>query len=215
MLRKINNIPLRTNMPIASLSRRDPHYTGNGFSTKRGFTVIELMVAVAVIAIITSLALPSYRALIEKRQVTSGAEQIAAFLSAVQIESVMRNESMTVSYDRADVDSWCIGLISGSAACDCTVANSCTVPDSAGTLVERVLAAGNLTYPGVMDSITGSGSFTFDPVRGVLVNPANVVEMELLSTGGNFALNVDVGPTGRVRICSGSPSAQVPGYAQC
>lgn len=202
-------------MLFASLSRRDSHLPGKGLSAQGGFTVTELMVAVAVIAIITSLSLPSYRMLIEKRQVTSGAEQIAAFLSAVQIESVMRNENMTVSYDRNGVDDWCIGLTSGTAACDCSTANSCTVVDSAGTPVERVFAAANLTYPGIMDSMTGDGSFSFDPVRGVLVNPNDVVEMELISDAGNFALNVEVGPTGRVRICSDSSTTKVPGYDLC
>jgi prepilin-type N-terminal cleavage/methylation domain-containing protein len=40
--------------------RRGPQKGKNGFSIRNGFTLIELMVVVAVIAIITSLALPSY-----------------------------------------------------------------------------------------------------------------------------------------------------------
>ena len=204
-------------MPIASLSRRDPQKTGNGFSNKLGFTVIELMVAVAVIAIITSLAFPSYRAMIEKRQVTSGAEQVAAFLSAVQIESVMRNENMTVSYhhNSGDAADWCVGLTAGATPCDCTETDASASDYCAVDAVPRLLVASDLTYPGVMDSITGNDSFTFDPVRGVLLDPSDVVEMELLSTGGNFALNVEVGPTGRVRICSDSSNKKVPGYDLC
>jgi len=202
-------------MPIASLSRRDPRNTGNGISTKPGFTVIELMVAVAVIAIITSLAFPSYRAMIEKRQVTSGAEQVAAFLSAVQIESVMRNENLTVSYDWTDAADWCVGLTAGATACDCTETDSTATDYCEVDSIPRLMVSSDLTYPSVMDSMTGNDSFTFDPVRGVLLNPADVVEMELLSTGGNFALNVEVGPTGRVRICSDSSNTKVPGYDLC
>ena len=55
-------------MPSRALSRRDPQNGKNGFSIARGFTVIEMMIALAVLAIITSLALPSYRALLEKRE---------------------------------------------------------------------------------------------------------------------------------------------------
>ena len=44
-------------MPNRAHSRRDPQKGKNGFSTSKGFTVIELMIAVGVLAIITSLAL--------------------------------------------------------------------------------------------------------------------------------------------------------------
>ncbi len=52
-------------------TRRYPQNGKNGFSKYRDFTLIELMVVIAIVAIITSFALPSYRTLIEKRQVTS------------------------------------------------------------------------------------------------------------------------------------------------
>jgi len=86
-------------MPSRALSRRDPPNGKNGFSIARGFTVIEMMIAVAVLAIITSLALPSYRAIMEKRQVTSGAERLSAFLGSVQLESIKRYENVTVSLE--------------------------------------------------------------------------------------------------------------------
>jgi prepilin-type N-terminal cleavage/methylation domain-containing protein len=104
-------------MTTSELFRRDPPKGKKEFSAHKGFTVIELMVVIAVIAIITSYALPSYRTLIEKRQVTSGAEQLGGFLSAVQIEAVKRSENITVSYD---ADEWCVGIAVGTDACDCT-----------------------------------------------------------------------------------------------
>lgn len=181
----------------------------------RGFTVTELMVVVAVVAIITSLALPSYRTLIEKRQVTSGAEQIAAFLSAVQIESVMRNGNLTVSYSRTDVDDWCLGLTAGTTPCDCNETDSGQPDFCAVDSVHRVFTNANLTYPSIMDSMTGDGNFTFDPVRGVLLDPADTLVVAISSGTWNYALNVEVGPTGRVRICSNASTTQVPGYGLC
>ncbi|MBT8046834.1 MAG: prepilin-type N-terminal cleavage/methylation domain-containing protein, partial [Gammaproteobacteria bacterium] len=61
-------------MTSSAQHRKDPQKGKKEFSTTKGFTLIELLIVVAVIAIITSLALPSYRTIIEKRQVTSGAE---------------------------------------------------------------------------------------------------------------------------------------------
>lgn len=210
-------------MPTASLSRREPQQDGNGVSTNKGFTVIELMVVIAVVAIITSLAFPSYRALIQKRQVTSGAEQIAAFVSAVQIESVMRNERLVIDYDRTDGDTWCMGLTTNTAApyCDCTQTDAGQADFCAIDSVPRILTSDELTYPDVLEAINGDGKLGFDPIRGLTGDPTNnfqagdTASFELESDSGKFALNVEIGPTGRVRICSDASGTQVPGYAIC
>ena len=207
-------------MPFAFSSRRDPQDAGNGISKSRGFTVTELMVALAVVAIITSLAFPSYRMLIEKRQVTSGAEQVSAFLSAVQIESVMRNEQLSVYYDRTDIDEWCFGImdpvslaVNGDGTCNCADPDAADACEVAGQ--PRMLSNANFTYPAVLNAMNGDGGFAYDPVRGVLANPADTLEVEFISDDDNFALNVQVGPTGRVRICSDATDTAVPGYQVC
>lgn len=177
--------------------------------------MIELMITVAVLAIITSLALPSYRTILEKRQVTSGAEQIGAFLSAVQIEAVKRNEPIAVSYARSAVDNWCLGLTNAAASCDCTVTD--TTDGSACTIDGqlRVFRADGLNYPGIMSGMSGDGAFVFDPVRGLMEDHTDAASMQLLSSRGKYALDVEVTATGRVKICSGDSSKQVPGYSEC
>lgn len=196
---------------------RDPQKGKIGLSTRKGFTVIELMVVIAVIAIIAGLALPSYRTLIEKRQVTSGAEQLGAFLSAVQIEAVKRSENISVSYSRTDADTWCLGIVSGTAACDCTVtdhtaADACVI---GGETQVRVINGDNLNYPAVMNAMNGDGAFVFDPARGLMVDHTDTVELELLSDEGTYALNVQLSPTGRLKLCSDSAGKKVPGYEVC
>ncbi|MCH8227528.1 MAG: prepilin-type N-terminal cleavage/methylation domain-containing protein, partial [Proteobacteria bacterium] len=74
--------------------RRDPHRKGKGIPASDGFTVIELMLVLVVVGSIVALALPSYSTVLEKRQVTSGAEQLSAFLSTAQLEAVKRNENI-------------------------------------------------------------------------------------------------------------------------
>ena len=100
--------------------RRDPHRKGIGIPASNGFTVIEMMLVVVVLGFITALALPSYSTILEKRQVTSGAQQLSGFLSRAQLEAVKRNENITLSYAMTDSDTWCLGSTSGTTACDCT-----------------------------------------------------------------------------------------------
>lgn len=206
-------------MPSQAQDRRD---SGRGKKevSNKGFTLIEVLVVVAVLAIITSLAIPSYRTILEKRQVTSGAEQLGAFVSAVQIEAVRRNEPIAVRYMRTDSDTWCVGLIvvdTGSTSntpCDCTVpaggTNACEID---GQL--RVMQSTDLTYPGIMNGMDGDGAFAFDPVRGLLIEPTKAAEFEMLSENGTYALNVQVTGTGRVKACSKSNAKDVPGYQTC
>ena len=98
--------------------------------TPSGFTVIELMITIAVLAIVFSLALPSYRAIIEKRQVTSGAEQATAFFSTVKSIAVKRNEDIGLYIDP---NAGCLGFrVIDGASCDCSL----DVPDAGLTLAE-------------------------------------------------------------------------------
>jgi len=203
-------------------NRKDPQQGKKEFSTHKGFTLIELMVVIAVIAIITSFALPSYRTLIEKRQVTSAAEQLGAFLSSVQTESVKRGQLLFVDYNRTDDKNWCMGVVEvdltvspAITSCDCKLAN-CKIDSQL-----RVINQDNLNYPDIMKSMDGDGGFVFDPVRGLVFNKHDDLvnydsaELELLSEEGTYALNVQITATGRVITCSKSSGLKVPGYKVC
>jgi prepilin-type N-terminal cleavage/methylation domain-containing protein len=209
-------------MPSRALNGRDPQQGEKDFSRKGftgGFTLIEVMVVIAVVAIITSFALPSYRTLIEKRQVTSGAEQMGAFLSAVQMEAVKRSENITVSFDE---DAWCVGIAVGTAACDCTDTDpataDCTIDDQV-----RIFNPDNLNYPDALSAMSDGSDdqlFVFDPARGLVYTDSALTdydsaEFAFVSDDGTYALNVQVSATGRVKYCSDSDSTKVPGYDVC
>jgi len=227
---------LETEMTTFASLRRDPTKGKKEFSAHHGFTIIELMIAIAVIAIITSLALPSYRTLIEKRQVTSSAQQVAAFLSAAKIEAVKRNQDVRLT--KGTSDGWCLGYASyaanadPNAACDCTKADpsapgACVVQNLDGTASElRVFNGSNLYNHAQLEGITLGASandvVSFDPVRGMLSVgndvPALPLEVQLTSKEGTYALNVRVSATGRVTICNDHTARAeipVPGYDDC
>jgi prepilin-type N-terminal cleavage/methylation domain-containing protein len=215
-------------------TRRDPQKGKNGFSTHKGFTLIELMVVIAVVAIITSFALPSYRTLIEKRQVTSGAQQITAFISAAKMEAIKRNEMIAIY---TDFDAACMGFYSYDPAdprlsCDCTLMNpglddACAIDefndDSAMAL--HVLNDTVLNKPvniTAMDILGRDDDLViFDPIRGMLVFDDAVapmpLELKLLSKHETYALKVQLTAAGRVTVCSDMTVADinVPGYDDC
>ena len=218
-------------MPNSAQTRREPQKGKNGFSAQKGFTVIEVLIAVAVVAIVASLALPSYRSLIEKRQVTSGAEQIGAFMSAVQMEAVKRSEDISVNYQTWGDDGdghplWCLGMTSGQDGCDCRPEElRGAEPQCMIDGVERVLAyygdgvRQDISQPTVINSMVGDNDFYFDPARGLVHDDEttyDTAEIVLVSEETIYGLNVQLGQTGRVKYCTNDiGSKQVPGYSPC
>ena len=216
-------------MPNRAQSRRDPQQGKNGFSKTRGFTVIELLIVVAVVAIIASLAVPSYQAIVEKWQVTSAAEQMTAFLSSMKGEAVKLNEDLALVYsDEHDCMGFHQPAVTGSDTCSCAAgANTCQVStdlDGEGNSTQtfdRVLRIDELREPDVFRTLNmagNSGVLVYDSVRGVL-EPAFATGMSIAleSTGGLYALNVQVDRMGRIEICNPTSGSHtpVPGYDDC
>jgi type IV fimbrial biogenesis protein FimT len=227
-------------MTSKALLRRDPQKGKKEFSTNKGFTVIELMITLAVLAILMSLALPSYRTLIEKRQVTSGAQQFAAFISSAKMEAVMRNQNVRLSRKVANDGSWCVGFASYAAnaapdaACDCTIevasdTGACAVKNLNNGLPElRVFDDVRFNAIAKLDGVTVAGLsnntkvVSFDPIRGMLNIDGQVpsivhpIEVRLNSKNDVYAIDVRVSPTGRVSMCSAARGDYaVPGFDGC
>jgi prepilin-type N-terminal cleavage/methylation domain-containing protein len=178
------------------------------FRRHRGFTMVEVMMSLVLVAIGSTLALPSYRDMIEKRQLTNSAEQLAAFVSSVQGISTRTNRVVTVSYSRANHEEWCIGAVinADDTACNCTQDLSCTI-DGQEFVLNQDLSNGSE----LMHSITGD-TYSFDPVRG-LSNAS--LTMELHTDSRDFNLNLMVNNTGRVILCSDDAEHAIPGYDVC
>lgn len=59
--------------------------------TAEGFTLVELMVTVAVLAILTTLAIPSFTTLINSNQLVSQANELVAVMQGARSEAIRRN----------------------------------------------------------------------------------------------------------------------------
>ncbi|MGO3664644.1 MAG: pilus assembly FimT family protein [Psychrobacter sp.] len=64
-----------------------------------GFTLIELMVTIAVLAIIVSIAAPSMNTQFANQRVRSTTVTIANALKEAKVESIIRRQNITVIYD--------------------------------------------------------------------------------------------------------------------
>ncbi len=184
-------------------------------SRHRGFSLIEVMMSVVLLAIGAALALPSYRDMVEKRQVTNGAEQLASFINTAQGVAMKTNEIVTVSYARDDDDEWCVGAISGETPCDCTQTNTAAADYCQIGAQPFLIHQGHAGDRDLMHAMVGDGAYAFDPVRGLFQDLDDALTLELRSQNEQFRLNLVVNSTGRVTLCSANAEHAVPGYQVC
>lgn len=71
--------------------------TALSLQREKGFTLIEAMVVVALVAILATLALPSFTTLIANQRVTSAAQELLTLLQFARAESVYKRTESTVT----------------------------------------------------------------------------------------------------------------------
>jgi prepilin-type N-terminal cleavage/methylation domain-containing protein len=67
-----------------------------------GFTLMELMVTIAVVAILASLAVPNFIAWLPNYRLQSGAEEIQSALQLARITAIKENATATVAFNTAN-----------------------------------------------------------------------------------------------------------------
>ncbi len=61
-----------------------------------GFTIIELMLTIAVAAVILTIGVPSFQGLMERNQLTSGINQFISSMSLARSEAIKRNQRVAI-----------------------------------------------------------------------------------------------------------------------
>ncbi len=176
--------------------------------TQQGYTVIELVMVIAIAGILVSVGVPNFNDSAARGQVVGAAEGIFGMVLQARSESSVRDADLSVNTDTSETP-WCVGY-SATPDCDCFDATSCVV-DVAGTSVVQILNGAN--FPGVVmnETFATGGGTSFSRIRGS-ASQAGIISL----TSGSWQLNVEVTADGRSRICNPNDAvSSIPGYGAC
>ena len=80
-----------------------------------GFSLLELMTAIVIVVILATVAVPSFSVLVEQTRQETAAEQLRTHLALARIESVTRQEWVTIC--RSNDQQTCVGdALTGATA---------------------------------------------------------------------------------------------------
>jgi type IV fimbrial biogenesis protein FimT len=157
----------------------------------RGLTLIEMMVALAVTAILASLALPSFASLLQRHRLAAVAEGLAADLTEARWQAAQSGQTWHLHFE-AGTD-WCYA-VSRQPGCDCRQGDACAV---------KTVRASD--FPGV--ALAQALDARFD-AAAVAAQSGEVVWR---NRAGDDELRVRVSPLGRASVCSSTGRRGYPG----
>lgn len=164
-----------------------------GSMRQGGVTFIELLISIAVLAILAAIAAPYYGDYIERQRWIGAAEAVYGQIQQAKRASLSNNKQVTFDILSASSTNWCVGY-SDQVSCDCGVANDCKVND------QSTLVVSAKDYPGITTTASGapssiSGSFT---MPGITATGKEIwVRSESLGD-----ISVIISTMGRVKMCS-------------
>lgn len=190
------------------------------FRFKSGFTLVELLVVITIVAISITFVSPSWDKASQKRRVANAAEQAAAFVALAQGEAQKRNQPVSVSYSRSGNRQWCLGAAVGAGGCDCTETDTASAQYCAMDGVVTTFQAADYPLLNLLDADDGQPNggdsrITFDPIRGILQPAGDRLQLTLESERGAYRLRLGLGPTGLLTLCNPDTDRRVAGYAIC
>ena len=146
----------------------------------QGFTLVELMVVVTIVAISATLAAPGFSQMIANYRVRSGAESIVNGLNYARSEAVRRNSAVSFALVSGG-SGWTVSQVSPSTALQSRSDN-----DSPGTTVA---------------SSSVSTSVAFIPT-GLVQSGAQMTQVTVSSsTAGTDSRRINIFGGGLIRMC--------------
>ncbi|HEY8100135.1 MAG TPA: GspH/FimT family pseudopilin [Burkholderiaceae bacterium] len=153
-----------------------------------GFTLVELMIGITIMAILLGVAIPSFKVWITNTRIRTTAESVASGLQRARAEAVARNTN--VSFVLGTGTNWTVNVVNPAS------------------VIESRYSAEGSTGVTTTVSPTNATTITFNNLGGILATNADAsapfTQVDFAAAGGNKNLRVVLGLGGVTRMCDPS-----------
>ncbi|MDO9364800.1 MAG: GspH/FimT family pseudopilin [Methylotenera sp.] len=158
---------------------------------RHGFSLIELMIGIAIIGILAALGLPSYNAWIQNTRIRTAAESIQNGLQMARAEAVKRNTP--VQFVLGDNSAWTVSCVTATQCEDLTD----------GVVGTRAATEGSSTAITVAPLPEDSDTVVFNNLGTVSAAPVPFTQVDITSSvaAADRPLRVTLGVGGNTRMC--------------
>lgn len=184
-----------------------------------GFTLVELMVTIAVLVVLSTLAVPSFADFFDRNRVRGAGDALVSLISNARAEAIQNDLEVSVAMTGGG-QAWCIGghaaaPPSGGLPAAVSAPCVCTNPaDASACLVAGQRFAVEVgAHPGVSVGPLPA-AFTFDSTLGAII-PLGARQVTLTSPSGKYDVAVEVNTLGQARLCTPAGRPTMSGIASC
>ncbi|KQV87653.1 hypothetical protein ASC91_18845 [Pelomonas sp. Root1237] len=189
-----------------------------------GLTLIEIMVAVAVLGVILAMAIPSMADLLERRRVTAAAEEVSGILTYAKAETNAANSLLFVRFDpHATMSCAMVVTSAGGNNCRCHYPANNLCPTGGGRSL-RLFQLPKTHVQFDAEGVWAAGNNYIRFARDQMTMETGNFQVDVVGLGKGYTLRIEVNGIGRVRVCAPSapaerneakPFQRMSGYASC
>lgn len=182
----------------------------------RGLTLVEALVALAVLGVVLAMATPSLADLLERRRIIAAADEISSVIHHARSEPNVIGDKLTLHFDvDASERLSCVALVtqSGMDMCKCYETPVCASGGSKLLRVFQLENARGVSFLAHADSWGSNEVNWLTLSRRQAMMDATGVEIDVKGRRTGAQLRLEMNNFGRVRICS--PNNSISGYPTC
>jgi len=192
-------------------------------AAQRGMTIIELMIGLAIVAIVLFVAVPAFTIFLQNQQVKNAAQTVMTGLSSARAEAIRRNQTVRFQFVSdltagcalsATSLAWVVSLANPAGNCDAVAGDMGTAAQiiekrsaTEGTRNVAIATTGGVTtatFSG-LGRLTGAGITQID-----FSNTTGTCEHVDLVNGKMRCMRVMITPGGEARMCDPKVAVPVP-----
>ncbi len=160
-----------------------------------GFTLLELMIAAVMVAILAAVALPSYQSLRQEQMVRAATQALYTDMMLLKSEAIKRNKNLSLVVFNNALSNWCYRIYIDDGVTTCGSCNDKCTP------LEGRKGADASEFGGVVidadDYVSGStATIKFTQRRGTF-QPGHLT----VSNDSSTVYKVVISSVGRIRTC--------------